>query len=85
MKIVDKHGVWMTNFGQFRMHDPSSDTYFEPGESVKATDTAWRQLNKAVVKLTDEEGALVDDPDLVAEVAETAAEADPKADPKPKK
>lgn len=72
MKVVDKHGSWFTNFSQFRMHDPMSDTYFESGEPTKATNTTWRENNKLTVKATDDEGMLVDDPDPVAGVVGVA-------------
>lgn len=85
MKRVDKRGSWMINTSQFRMHDPISDTYFESGEQVQATDTSWRQANKAIIKLTDDEGNLIDDPDLVVEQpAEAEQLAEPKGEPKPK-
>lgn len=77
MKVVDKHGSWFTNFSQFRMHDPMSDTYFEPGEPTKATNTAWRQANKLTVKATDDEGTPIDDPDPVAAVVDETIEAKP--------
>lgn len=78
MKVVDKRGVWMTNTSQFRMHDPMTNTYLEIGEPTKATDSPWRQANKAIIPLTDEEGTIVDDPDVVIDLAAVeAAEAAP--------
>lgn len=39
--IADKNGKWYMNVGLFRMHDPLSNTYFEPGIPTKATETPW--------------------------------------------
>jgi hypothetical protein len=66
MKVVDKRGVWITNTSQFRMHDPMSDTYFEPGEPTKAENTAWRKTNFAIIKLTDDEGTQAADAAKIA-------------------
>lgn len=77
MKVADKRGVWMTNVSQFRMHDPMTNTFFEQGEPTKAADSQWRQANKAVVPLTDEDGVPVDDPDLITPVSEDNPPAEP--------
>jgi hypothetical protein len=41
IKIADPQGEWFMNTALFRMHDPESDTYFEPGIPTKATKTKW--------------------------------------------
>lgn len=41
MKIADSSGEWFVNIGQYRIHDPISDTLFEPGMRTKATPTDW--------------------------------------------
>lgn len=79
MKVADKHGSWFTNFSQFRMHDPMSDTYFESGEPTKATPTAWLDTNKEVVKPTNDEGLPDDGSPSLEEAAEAEAAAAPRA------
>jgi len=41
IKVADPHGQWYLNTGLFRMHDPLTDTYFEPGIPTKATKSTW--------------------------------------------
>lgn len=41
IKIADSSGEWFLNTALFRMHDPESDTYFEPGIPTKAKVTEW--------------------------------------------
>jgi hypothetical protein len=41
IKIADSSGEWFMNTALFRMHDPESDTYFEPGIPTKARVTEW--------------------------------------------
>ena len=69
MKMADKHGNWYTNFSQFRMHDPMSDTYFEPGEPTKATPTKWLEKQHAVIKPTTDDGVPIEDAETAAEPA----------------
>ncbi len=76
MRIADKRGQWFTNFSQYRMHDPMSDTLFESGETVKATPTAWLTDQKAIIKPTDEEGNLVDGAAVAVEAEPEQPEGD---------
>lgn len=41
IKIADPKGQWYLNTALFRMYDPESNTYFEPGVPTKATKTDW--------------------------------------------
>lgn len=41
IKIADSSGEWFMNTSLFRMHDPESNTYFEPGIPTKAKVTEW--------------------------------------------
>jgi hypothetical protein len=41
MRVVDEDGVWFTNTGHFCFVDPTTNTRFDAGETVKVKPNPW--------------------------------------------
>ena len=53
--IVDKDGEWFKNVGAFPFIDPTTNTRFEPGVTVKIKSNDWIVGQPVLVKQIQEE------------------------------
>lgn len=57
MEVKDPQGKWFVLNSPFPFHDTISDTLFQPGVAIKATETENTKNNSRLVEVEDPTGA----------------------------